>query len=143
MVMACTGLRLAPPEAPVTGYMFGKGVYFADMVSKLANYCCTSKSNSTGLILLCEVALSNMYERLGAEYVEKLPANKHSTKGLGRTCPDPKATIKVEDGVEVPLGKGITSGVKNTSLLYNEYIVYDVAQINAKYLLKLDFQYKY
>ncbi|KAK8406811.1 hypothetical protein O3P69_007397 [Scylla paramamosain] len=137
------GLRIAPPEAPVTGYMFGKGVYFADMVSKSANYCCTSKSNSTGLILLCEVALGNMYERLGAEYVEKLPANKHSTKGLGRTCPDPKATIKVEDGVEVPLGKGITSGVKNTSLLYNEYIVYDVAQINAKYLLKLDFQYKY
>ena len=28
------GLRIAPPEAPVTGYMFGKGVYFADMVSQ-------------------------------------------------------------------------------------------------------------
>ena len=27
-----TGLRIAPPEAPVTGYMFDKGVYFADMV---------------------------------------------------------------------------------------------------------------
>jgi len=26
------GLRIAPPEAPVTGYMFGKGIYFADMV---------------------------------------------------------------------------------------------------------------
>ena len=33
------GLRIAPPEAPVTGYMFGKGIYFADMVSKSANYC--------------------------------------------------------------------------------------------------------
>ena len=33
------GLRIAPPEAPCTGYMFGKGVYFADMVSKSANYC--------------------------------------------------------------------------------------------------------
>ena len=33
------GLRIAPPSAPVTGYMFGKGVYFADMVSKSANYC--------------------------------------------------------------------------------------------------------
>lgn len=32
------GLRIAPPEAPVTGYMFGKGVYFADLVSKSANY---------------------------------------------------------------------------------------------------------
>lgn len=55
------GLRIAPPEAPVTGYMFGKGVYFADMVSKSANYCATSKVNSTGLMLLCEVALGNMY----------------------------------------------------------------------------------
>lgn len=33
------GLRIAPKEAPVTGYMFGKGVYFADMSSKSANYC--------------------------------------------------------------------------------------------------------
>lgn len=84
-----------------------------------------------------------MYERTGAEYVEKLPPNKHSTKGLGRTCPDPKDTVKLEGDVEVPLGKGCSSNVKNTSLLYNEYIVYDVAQINVKYLLKLDFQYKY
>ena len=33
------GLKIAPPEAPSTGYMFGKGVYFADMSSKSANYC--------------------------------------------------------------------------------------------------------
>jgi hypothetical protein len=31
------GLRIAPPEAPATGYIFGKGIYFADMVSKSAN----------------------------------------------------------------------------------------------------------
>ncbi len=53
------GLRIAPPEAPVTGYMFGKGVYFADMVSKSANYCFTNATNNTGLMLLCEVALGN------------------------------------------------------------------------------------
>lgn len=28
------GLRIAPPEAPPTGYMFGKGIYFADMYEK-------------------------------------------------------------------------------------------------------------
>ena len=47
------GLRIAPPEAPVTGYMFGKGVYFADMVSKSANYCFTNPGSNTGLMLLC------------------------------------------------------------------------------------------
>lgn len=54
------GLRIAPPEAPVTGYMFGKGIYFADMVSKSANYCCTTMQNPTGLLLLCDVALGNV-----------------------------------------------------------------------------------
>ena len=44
----------------IAGYMFGKGVYFADMVSKSANYCCTTRSNNTGLLLLCDVALGDM-----------------------------------------------------------------------------------
>ncbi len=29
------GLRIAPPEAPITGAMFGKGVYFANCSSKV------------------------------------------------------------------------------------------------------------
>ena len=33
------GLRIATPDAPVSGYMFGKGLYFADVPSKSANYC--------------------------------------------------------------------------------------------------------
>lgn len=50
-----SGLRIAPPEAPVTGYMFGKGVYFADMFSKSANYCFASSNAPAGVLLLCEV----------------------------------------------------------------------------------------
>ncbi|TNN27673.1 Poly [ADP-ribose] polymerase 2 [Liparis tanakae] len=49
------GLRVAPPEAPVTGYMFGKGIYFADMSSKSANYCFAGQNNNVGLLLLSEV----------------------------------------------------------------------------------------
>ena len=49
------GLRIAPPEAPATGYMFGKGVYFADCSSKSANYCFANKQSSTGVLLLSEV----------------------------------------------------------------------------------------
>ncbi len=82
------GLRIAPPEAPVTGYMFGKGIYFADMVSKSANYCGTSKENSIGCILLCEVALGSMQEKYEADYyANELPEGKHSTKGCGRVGP--------------------------------------------------------
>lgn len=136
------GLRIAPPEAPVTGYMFGKGIYFADMVSKSANYCCTNSESDTGLLLLCEVALGNMYERHHADYIEKLPKGKHSTIGLGQTHPDPANVCKTQDGVEVPYGVGVPSNVKKSSLLYNEYIVYDVAQVKARYLLKMKFKYK-
>lgn len=137
------GLRIAPPEAPVTGYMFGKGVYFADMVSKSANYCRTSKQDSKGLMLLCEVALGNMHECTRAEYIDKLPKGKHSCKGIGMTMPDPKESYMSSDGVEIPKGRGIKSPVGASSLLYNEFIVYDVAQINMKYLLKMDFKYKW
>jgi hypothetical protein len=46
---------------------FGKGVYFADLVSKSAQYCFTSKSNPVGLMLLSEVALGNVYELKAAK----------------------------------------------------------------------------
>lgn len=137
------GLKIAPPEAPVTGYMFGKGIYFADMVSKSANYCCTSRQNSTGLMLLCEVALGDSLECDKANYVTKLPSGKHSTKGVGMTYPDSEESHIRSDGVEIPLGKPITNDQMRTQLLYNEYIVYDVAQVNVQYLFKLNFNHKF
>lgn len=138
------GLRIAPPEAPSTGYMFGKGIYFADMVSKSANYCMTTPTNSIGLLLLCEVALGNMHEKTQAEYIEKLPPGKHSCKGLGVTHPDPEHSVVMEDGVEIPLGPGKPVLQRHqTSLLYNEYIVYDVGQVKVRYLLKMNFKYKF
>ncbi len=137
------GLKIAPPEAPPTGYMFGKGVYFADMVSKSANYCCTTASNNTGLMLLCEVALGDMLECNAATYVTELPKGKHSVKGCGKTFPDPAESHVNGDGVQVPCGKPITDKKLKSSLLYNEFIVYDVAQINVKYLFKLNFKHKY
>jgi poly [ADP-ribose] polymerase len=51
------GLRIAPPEAPCSGYAYGKGVYAADRFGKSINYCRTHASNGTGILLLCQVAL--------------------------------------------------------------------------------------
>jgi hypothetical protein len=71
--------------------MFGKGVYFADMSSKSANYCATSIDNPTGILLLCEVALGDMNEKEHADYyASNLPPGKSSTKGMGKIVPDPK-----------------------------------------------------
>ena len=75
------GLRIAPPEAPVTGYMFGKGVYFADMVSKSAQYCFTTRENNTGLMLLCDVALGECNDLYSSDYyADKLLENTNKKR---------------------------------------------------------------
>ncbi|KAH9730483.1 poly (ADP-ribose) polymerase 2 [Citrus sinensis] len=137
------GLRIAPPEAPATGYMFGKGVYFADMFSKSANYCYASPSATAGVLLLCEVALGDMSELLYANYdADKLPDGKLSTKGVGQTAPDPLEAETLEDGVIVPLGKPKEQLNSKGHLLYNEYIVYNVDQIRMRYVVQVNFKYK-
>ena len=85
------GLRIAPPEAPVSGYMFGKGIYLADMSSKSANYCCSYNSGGHALLLLCEAELGQpMHELTNASYTAGEDArqqNKWSTWGKGMTGP--------------------------------------------------------
>ena len=147
------GLRIAPPEAPATGYMFGKGVvsstqhhrlhvihglshctdllvairlcasvqYFADMVSKSAQYCFTNRQEPTACMLLCEVALGAMNELLHAKYdANVLPQGTQSTKGVGRMAPDPAQWQTLPDGCTVPCGAPIQPATKEQgSLLYN------------------------
>lgn len=138
------GLRIAPPEAPVTGYMFGKGVYFADMFSKSANYCYANSGANDGVLLLCEVALGDMNELLNSDYnADKLPPGKLSTKGVGRTAPNPSEAKTLEDGVVVPLGKPVDHSSSKGTLLYNEYIVYNTEQIKMRYVIQVKFNYKY
>lgn len=121
------GLRIAPPEAPVTGYMFGKGIYFADMVSKSANYCCAGPSNNIGCMLLCEVALGDCNEKLFADYnAGSLPTGKSSTKGVGRNAPPESSYINLGRS-QVPIGKGVSTSTTGGTLLYNEYIVYNLS----------------
>ncbi|RHZ44545.1 putative poly(ADP)-ribose polymerase PARP [Aspergillus thermomutatus] len=135
------GLRIAPPEAPVSGYMFGKGVYFADMSSKSANYCVPYNSANMGLLLLCDVELGDpMFEQINANFnagTDAKAQGKIATLGKGRTIPagwkDAGGLHPTLSGVQMPdVSKSTLS--TNGSLLYNEYIVYDVAQIRQKYL---------
>ncbi|XVE77898.1 hypothetical protein DITRI_Ditri13aG0100800 [Diplodiscus trichospermus] len=136
------GLRIAPPEAPATGYMFGKGVYFADLVSKSAQYCYTDRKNPVGLMVLSEVALGEVYELTKAKYIEKLPKGKHSTKGLGKKVPKKSDFVKWKDEIIVPCGKPVPSNVQTSELMYNEYIVYNTAQVKMQFLLKVRFHHK-
>ncbi|CAN6693718.1 unnamed protein product [Malus baccata var. baccata] len=137
------GLRIAPPEAPVTDHMFGKGVYFADMFSKSAKYCRASNGCTSGVLLLCEVALGDMAELLAAKYdADKLPVGKLSTKGVGGTEPDSSKVESLDDGVMVPLGQQKENTSHEGSLRHNEYIVYNVEQIRMRYVVQVNFNFK-
>ncbi|KAF2950054.1 hypothetical protein DAI22_01g163300 [Oryza sativa Japonica Group] len=137
------GLRIAPPEAPISGFMFGKGVYFADMFSKSANYCCASEACKSGVMLLCEVALGEMNELLYGDFgADNLPNGKLSTKGVGQTEPNIAESKITDDGMVIPLGKPEKVPSRRGSLMYNEYIVYNVDQIRMRYILNVNFNFK-
>ncbi|OOQ89951.1 putative poly(ADP)-ribose polymerase PARP [Penicillium brasilianum] len=138
------GLRIAPPEAPVNGYMFGKGVYLADTSSKSAGYCCAYNSANSGLLLLCDAELGDpMLELAGGDYHAGEHAKKEgkiATLGMGRAIPggwkDAGVVNENLKGVKIPdAGVGsVQRDNANVYLQYNEYIVYDVAQIRQRYL---------
>lgn len=133
------GLKIAPPEVPNTGYMFGKGVYFADYFGKSKGYCSGFNSTNGYFIFLCEVVLGEMLIKYSGEFIEKLPEEYLSTFGCGSQGPNPEQSVYTPYGVEVPLGDLIAqSQLFNYGFLsHNEYIVYDTAQIRLRYLLHL------
>lgn len=132
------GLRVAPKQAVATGCMFGKGIYFADIVSKSANYCMSGLNDNTGLLLLCDVALGKSRLPTYAKDYSDLPnENEHSVKACGATYPTEYSTL---DGVKIATG-GLRQANFPTGLNYNEYVVYDINQVKMKYLVKVKFNF--
>ncbi|KEQ70623.1 PARP-domain-containing protein, partial [Aureobasidium namibiae CBS 147.97] len=141
------GLRIAPPEAPVNGYMFGKGIYLADMSSKSANYCSPYDSDGYALLLLCEAELGKPMQTLTDASYEAAETAKEmgafSTWGQGQTAPKTwkdagcihpsLAGATMPDTTKLP---GATN-IPGAYLQYNEYICYDVAQVRLRYLLRV------
>jgi poly [ADP-ribose] polymerase len=137
------GLRIAPPEAPVSGYMFGKGVYAADCSTKSAGECYSKRhgtntagytaaylSNGTGLLLLMECELGDpMLELTNASYNagdEAKAAGAHSTWGQGKVGPS-----KWKDaGCIHPSLKGVT--MVSSGVLAESERVANSAQPDAK-----------
>lgn len=142
------GLRIAPPEAPATGYMFDKGIYLADMSSKSINYCVPDISEGTALLLLCEAELGKpMLELTNAQYNAATQAKDEgawSTFGKGMTGPpvwkDAECVHSSLKGIKMPDTSQKLPGPTNVPgayLLYNEYIAYNVSQIRLRYLFRV------
>lgn len=148
------GLKIAPPEAPVTGYEFGKGVYFGDMSGISINYTHFSLSNNTGLLLLCEVVAKPFHEAYEFDFHADVTSKNNSkvaTKALGKmqheTWIDAGEALGRDDlkGVKMPgaRARDLSHTFPRPSVkvedIWNEYIIYDVSQIRIRYLLQMEF----
>ena len=104
------GLLIAPKSAPVTGYMFGKGIYFADQSSKSAQYSLMWANNRRpfGYLFLADVALGKVKKETGPLYREEAPHGYHSVQGC-----------------------------KGQSLVHNEFIIYQTAQCTLRYITEI------
>lgn len=120
----------------LTGWMFGAGTYFSNMFSKSFGYTRYNDFDNYACLMLADVALGNQYKLTNARYdIDKNVLSTlgfDSTYGMGGTTTKPK--YKLEKNILVPAGDTVETTF-NTSLLYDEFIVYDTKQINQKYLV--------
>eukprot|EP00033_Pygsuia_biforma_P002755 GCRY01003044.1.p1 GENE.GCRY01003044.1~~GCRY01003044.1.p1 ORF type:complete len:802 (-),score=261.54 GCRY01003044.1:417-2822(-) len=139
------GLQIAPPQAPHSGFMFGKGLYFANMASKSVQYCRPSVLRSKGLILVSEVALQAEYEVRTPEYMDVPPAGYHSVHAVGEVRPDPAKRIVLPDNVHVyPAKPAPSSHLRKevqSCILEDEYVVFRNDQCRMRYLVLLNFHF--
>ncbi|KAJ3139800.1 hypothetical protein HK100_010977 [Physocladia obscura] len=147
------GLLVAPIEAPVTGYMFGKGIYFSDTFAKSWGYVndyagVGTEISAYGCMFVCEVALGNTFDLENSDpSFEAAKPGFGSTKGLGINVPNPQLDLTLgKQNTKIPVGpvivdiprKDPVSGKDIPRFLnYNEYIVYNPNQVRIKYLVLL------
>ena len=138
------GLRIAPPEAPLTGYMFGKGIYLGINSSKSLNYCFATKDQPEGLVMLCDVSTGRPYNRLSPEYEAAERCKNegyHCSWGRGKTVTSFRP-LPGEPELQIPVGPVVPRdltpyGSEWGALLYDEIVVYDTRQVRQRFLLRV------
>jgi len=136
------GLRIAPPEAPASGYNFDKGLYFADASEKSFTYC-RAEAGGSAVLLLADVACGDCCYKTFPDTAAKSSCEllqKDSVFARGMRAPDEAAGSLDLGGATLPLGALVESKKHGDQLLmmgHNEFIVYDEARVQFKYVLLL------
>ncbi|CAA87379.1 Poly [ADP-ribose] polymerase 2 [Caenorhabditis elegans] len=123
------------PVGDRCGLMFGNGVYFANVPTKSANYCCPEASKRV-FMLLCEVETANplvLYEsEIDAdEKMEK--AKKTSVYAAGKHTP--RDTVEING---IPAFKSNLETIEEeTRLLYDEYVMFNKEHFKIKYVVEV------
>lgn len=129
------GFKLPPRNG-----MFGRGIYFADRVSKSAQYCGGGGPGSKGVLFLCAVNLGKMYKATGGmNGLNAPPQGYDSVMGCGTNIPDPR-DYRMHRGARIPCGKTtVKHGVGQVGLHHNEFIVYDLSKIAILFLIEFEY----
>ena len=136
------GLRIAPPEAPVNGYNFDKGLYFADVCAKSAQYC-RVHSGAAAVLCLAEVAVGDPLLKRAPDHNSnnaRRLSGKDSVVAMGLREPDPSEGYERLGSAKLPLGR-VTDYAPpeqgpQRNMGHNEYIVYDAARHRIKYVVQ-------
>lgn len=136
------GLRVDLFERSAGG-MFGAGIYFADMSGKAARYC--HSSTNMALMILCEVEIG--HDPLVLQDCERNAASTLRAEGKvavmahGRSShtgwTNAKMVHRRLNGIWMPDVKLPREYRDSKTLAYNEYVVYNPAQIQQRYLFHL------
>ena len=123
--------------------MFGKGIYFANVASKSANYCHFTKDSPDGVIILCEVALGTSHRWTKANNnLTKAQVKGDTVHGVGKWTPSSLEQVKGFDGAQIPMGPLKDSGIGDSALLYDEFITYELERSRMRYIVHFKAQYK-
>lgn len=147
MGILSTGLRVPADNQVSNGSILGRGIYFADVISKSFNYCNAIDTDNIGFVLLCEVALGDKYddhETVVPYGSPNVPMGYTCRRGLGQTDVTKYSTVEcVGNGINytmtIPSGglekRGKLSDA--SSFLYNEYVIFNAFQYRFRYLVKI------
>ncbi|KRX06678.1 WGR domain [Pseudocohnilembus persalinus] len=120
------GLRIAPPEAPVNGYAYGKGLYFANAFATSIGYCYNQNTNEK-IMLLCKVAVGKTGPLKNRTAKYPIDPKHNCCLGFASKNLSAKAYTTM-NGIKMPY--------RSAKEGQNAYIVYDTAQAQLEYLVR-------
>lgn len=133
------GTTLVKTESASSAGFFGKAVYLTDVVSKAAKHCGIEQSGKTGYLLLCETAVGKEYISDRSKIFPRPPKGYHSIKGQGKF---ESSDFTVIDGATGSVGvPAKVDSQLESNFMYNEYAIFDEAQVRLSYLVRVEFKY--
>lgn len=133
MGILSAGLRIPTQEQVSNGAILGQGCYFANCITKSANYCRLGM-NETGYILVCEVAVGKSWKCMGPDN-KILDLKEYQSKiGIGRSGPE---TLE-HNNITYPYGEPqMRTPIIQSSFANDEFVIYDPRYYRMRYLIQI------